>query len=60
MVPLLNISHIFKKNNREVNQAEADILLGLSLLSSRRFIQAAEIFKKVAAFYAEKAMVLTK
>ncbi|CAD8156743.1 unnamed protein product [Paramecium octaurelia] len=60
MVALLNISHIFKKNNREINQAEADILLGLSLLSSRRFVQAAEIFKKVANFYAEKAQILVK
>lgn len=38
MVTLLNISHIFKKHSKELNSAEADILLGLSLLSSRRFI----------------------
>lgn len=48
MVYLLNASHIFKRNHQEICSADTDILLGLCLISSRRFLQAAEIFRKVA------------
>jgi hypothetical protein len=40
LTQLMNISHILKKTSREDEAAEADILLGLSLISARRFNQA--------------------
>jgi hypothetical protein len=55
MVSILNASHLLHKNMMEIQAADADILLGLCLIQSRRFLQAAEIFKKVAAFYARRA-----
>jgi hypothetical protein len=55
MVSILNASHFLKKHQQEMSAADSDILLGLCLISSRRFLQAAEIFKKVAIFYAQKA-----
>ncbi|KAM3138942.1 hypothetical protein pb186bvf_008955 [Paramecium bursaria] len=58
MVSLLNISHIFKNSQKDDQQV--DILLGLSLLSSRRYIQAAEIFRKVALDYATRASFIRK
>ncbi len=35
--------------------ADVDILLGLCLMQSRRFLQAAEIFRKVAYVYYKRA-----
>lgn len=45
---LMNISHLMKKTSREDEAAEADVLLGLSLISARRFTQAVELLKKVS------------
>lgn len=40
LIPLLNISQAFKFSNREDEAAETDILVSLSLISARRFVQA--------------------
>jgi hypothetical protein len=39
----------------EIAAADADILLGLCFMQSRRFLQAAEVFRKVAVIYSKKA-----
>ena len=41
LVNLLNISQSFKHLNRFDEAAETDILVSLSLISARRFVQAA-------------------
>ena len=41
LVPLLNISQAFKHSNRFDEAAEADLLVSMSLISARRFVQAA-------------------
>jgi len=40
LVPLLNISQAFKQSKRLDEAAEVDILVSLSLISARRFVQA--------------------
>lgn len=40
LVPLLNISQSFKQSKRLDEAAEVDILVSLSLISARRFVQA--------------------
>jgi hypothetical protein len=40
LVPLLNISQSFKQSKRLEEVAEVDILVSLSLISARRFVQA--------------------
>lgn len=54
LVPLLNISQAFKHSSRLDEAAETDILVSLSLISARRFVQAAECLRRVSKFYVEK------
>jgi hypothetical protein len=54
LVSLLNISQSFKQSKRLDEAAEVDILVSLSLISARRFVQASELLKKVSRFYVEK------
>lgn len=54
LVPLLNISQAFKQSKRLEEAAEVDILVSLSLISARRFVQASELLKKVSKFYVDK------
>lgn len=54
LVPLLNISQAFKQCRRLDEAAEVDILVSLSLISARRFVQASELLKKASRFYVDK------
>jgi hypothetical protein len=54
LVPLLNISQAFKHANRFEEAAETDILVSLSLIGARRFLQAAESLRATSKFYVEK------
>ncbi|KAL4492890.1 hypothetical protein ABPG73_010439 [Tetrahymena malaccensis] len=51
---LLNISHILRKSGRVDDAIECEILLGLSMLSSRKYIQASEILKKCSQHFIQK------
>jgi hypothetical protein len=51
---LMNISHIMKKYSREDEAAETDVLLGLCLITARRFNQAVELLKKVSKLFVMK------
>ena len=51
LVPLLNISQAFKHSSRFDEAAETDILVSLSLMSARRFVQAAESLRNASKFY---------
>lgn len=51
LVPLLNISQSFKHSHHFDEAAEADILVSLTLISARRFVQAAECLRAVSKFY---------
>lgn len=46
VVSLLNISNIFRKNNKTEELIETEILLSFSLINARRFVQAAELLRK--------------
>jgi hypothetical protein len=48
VVNLLNIVNYFKKQGREEEMGETEILLGLSLGNARRFLQASEIFENIS------------
>ncbi|KAL4490312.1 hypothetical protein ABPG72_004351 [Tetrahymena utriculariae] len=50
-INLLNISNLFQKNNRKEEAVETDIILGYSLMSQRKYIQAAEIFKRCSLYF---------
>ncbi|KAL4440838.1 hypothetical protein ABPG74_013819 [Tetrahymena malaccensis] len=50
-IHLLNISNLFQKNNRKEEAIETDIILGYSLMSQRKYIQAAEIFKRCSLYF---------
>ena len=54
LTKLLNISQNFKKYALYHEVVETDILVSLSLINSRRFVQAAELLKRVSNFYIEK------
>jgi hypothetical protein len=54
LVTLLNISQSFKQSKRLDEATEVDILVSLSLISARRFVQASELLKKVSRFYVDK------
>ena len=46
VVPLLNVSEALRKLQRIGESVEADMLCGLALLRTRRFVQATEIFRR--------------
>lgn len=48
---LLNISHVMRKSGRVDEAIETEILLGLSMLSQRKYIQASEILKKCSKHF---------
>ena len=54
LVTLLNVSQAFKHSRRLDEAAEADILVALSLISARRFVQAAEALRAASQFYLQK------
>ena len=54
LTKLLNISLSFKKFKMNHEAAETDLLTALSLISARRFVQAAELLRKVSKFYVDK------
>lgn len=54
VIPLLNISELFSKNLKTEEAMETNILLGLALINARRFLQAAEVLRKAAAFFQKK------
>ena len=51
MVPLLNISNVFKRNKLFDEGVETDIILGITLMNARRFLQSAEILRKASQFF---------
>ena len=51
---MLNIANALKKHNLHDDAVEAEILLGLSLINARRFLQATEIFRKISDFFVKK------
>ena len=53
-MPLLNISQAFKHSSRFDEAAETVILVSLSLISARRFVQASECLRTVSKFYLDK------
>jgi hypothetical protein len=46
VVPLMNVSSVLRKQQRVAESVEADMLCGLALLRSRRFVQATEILRR--------------
>ena len=54
VIPLLNIAELFNKHKRAEDLHETNILLGLSLINARRFLQAAEVLRKSALFFQKK------
>ena len=53
-MPLLNVSNILHKTDQLEDAIECEILLGLSLINARRFLQAAEILRRVSDYYVER------
>ena len=51
VVTLLNIANIFRKENRIEEAIETEILFGLSLINARRFLQAAEVLRKISLYF---------
>lgn len=51
---LLNISNLFAKHNKIDEQIETDILFGYSLVASRKFLQASELFIKTSLHFLQK------
>lgn len=47
--------NFFKKNNKEEEKIQSEILLGLSLINARRFLQSAEIFQNISKTYQNKS-----
>ena len=54
VVTLLNIANIFRKHNRIDETIETEILFGLSLINARRYLQAAEVLRKVSCYFVSK------
>lgn len=51
---LLNITNILKKSPRQEQAIESEIQFGLALINSRRFLQAAEILRKISNYFVNK------
>lgn len=51
MIPLMNISTLFNKNKRIDECMETNILVGLSLINARRFLQSSELLKKTSEYF---------
>lgn len=49
LIPLFNIKSLFLRNNRLEEALEIEYMIGLSLICSRRYVQAMESFKRVQA-----------
>lgn len=49
LIPLFNIKSLFLRNNRFQEALEIEYMIGLSLICSRRYVQALESFKRVQA-----------
>lgn len=47
LIPLFNIKSLFLRNNRLEEALEIEYMTGLSLICSRRYVQAMESFKRV-------------
>ena len=56
VIPLLNITELFAKNHKNDESNETSILLGLSLINARRFLQAAEVLRKASMYFSERKM----
>ena len=51
----MNIQLALKRADRIEESYESEILLGLSLVNARRYLQAAEIFRKVSEYFSNKS-----
>ena len=47
LVPLMNCSFELRKHNLVKDAMEIDVLVGLALMSGRKFIQSCESFRKL-------------
>jgi hypothetical protein len=54
LTKLLNVSQSFKKCGRDEESAETDILVAMSLINARRFIQASELLRKASNYFTLK------
>jgi len=54
VMPLLNITNCLKKFQRHEEAVESEILFGLALINARRFLQAAEILRRVSDYFATR------
>jgi len=57
---LLNITNILRKASRNDEAIESEILFGLALINARRFLQAAEILRKVSDYFVSKSDLSSK
>jgi hypothetical protein len=56
VVNLLNLMNFFQKAKKEEEKIQTEILLGLSLINARRFLQSAEIFQNISRHYLKKSL----
>lgn len=49
LIPLFNIKSLFQRSNRLAEVLEIEYMCGVSLICSRRYVQASEAFKRIQA-----------
>lgn len=47
VIGLFNCAHQFKAKGYEQECIETDMLVGMALMNSRRYVQACEVFRKI-------------